>query len=477
MLQDMISHKKSSTIISFVFFVLALSFLICIPYAIHFHESLKPFLLPALIMLPIGFSIRLISGKPYKPFIDNKEIIITILLSWLVFILAGTLPFLISKTNPSFVDALFESTSGYTTTGFSVLNNIGQLPESIIFWRSLTQWVGGLATIVTITTFFPMLDIGGYRLFSFGKQPVFNTRLFILRISLIYVFTTVIQTTILYLEGMGLFNSLCYSFGTVSTGCFSPGDTSISSFSPFVQSTLAFFMFLSGVSYLFYYRLVYKKLKFKKVDEEIKVYIILVVIGVLVVIAGMHGVHSVRSFWDTTRNALFQIISVVSTSGYFVSDYSIFPDLILTVLFFYLFVGGCSNTLTGGIKVSRFIVLFRNILQQFKSPDLSTNVSVKYNASTIDKKTNLSILTFVCLFGATFLFGGIAMSFFGYGLKESAFLSISALSTFGHNLNLSHLPDFGKLMLTLLMLLGRLEIYPVILLFIPIFYKKTNLYN
>jgi trk system potassium uptake protein TrkH len=238
--------------------------------------------------------------------------------------LAGTFPYLINKTTPSFIDALFESTSGYTTTGSSVLNNIGQLPESIIFWRSLTQWVGGLATIVTITTFFPILDIGGYRFFSVGKQLVFKTRLFILRISLIYVFMTVIQTTILYFEGIGLFNSLCYSFGTVSTGCFSPGDTNIPSFSPYVPSTLAFFMFLSGISYLFYYRLVYKKLKFRKFDEELKVYIILIVIGVLLVFFGM---HRSSSSWDTIKKALFQIISVVSSSGYLISDYSIFPDI------------------------------------------------------------------------------------------------------------------------------------------------------
>lgn len=470
--------KRPLLIIPFILMTEGLSYLLCVPFAIHFHESLRPFVLPASIILVIGFSIFIVSNKSFKIVsdkTDNRQIIITIFLSWLVFILAGTLPFLISKTNPSFVDALFESTSGYTTTGSSVLNNIGQLSKSIVFWRSLTQWVGGLATIVTITTFFPVLDIGGYRLFSFGKQPVFNTRLFILRISLIYVFLTVIQTTILYLEGIGLFNSLCYSFGTVSTGRFSPGDTNISSRSPFVPSTLAFFMFLSGVSYLFYYRLVYKKLKFKKIDEELKVYIILIVIGILVVIWGMHGVHPESGLLDTTRKALVQIISVVSSSGYLISDYSIFPDIVLTVLFFYLFIGACSNTSTGGIKISRLIVLFRNIWLQFKSPNSPGNISgIKYNAHIIDTKTNLSVLSFISLFGATFVIGAIAMSFFGYGLKESAFLSISALSTLGHNLDLSQLPDAGKIILALLMVLGKLEIYPVLIMFIPQFYKRDQ---
>ncbi|MDC7217736.1 MAG: potassium transporter TrkG [Spirochaetales bacterium] len=438
-------------------------------------------MLPALIILVTGFSIFIASDKSFKIIsykTGNRQIIAILFLSWLVFILAGTLPFLISKTNLSFVDALFESTSGYTTTGSSVLNNIGQLPESIIFWRSLTQWTGGLATIVTITTFFPILDIGGYQLFSLGKRPVFNTRLFILRISLIYVFMTVIQTTILYMEGMGLFNSLCYSFGTVSTGCFSPGDMNISSFSPLVPSTLAFFMFLSGVSYLFYYRLVYKKLKFKKIDEELKVYIILILIGVLLVIWGMHGTHPEDGLLETTRKALYQVISVVSSSGYLIADYSIFPDIILTVLFFYLFIGACSNTSTGGIKISRVIVLFRNIWLQFKNPNSPENTSeIKYNGHVIDTKTNLSVLGFISLFGTTFVFGAIAMSFFGYGLKESAFLSISALSTLGHNLDLSQLPDAGKIILELLMILGKLEIYPLLIMFIPQFYKKDQLIN
>lgn len=473
--------KKPLLIISFVLIAEGLSYLLCVPFAIHFHESLKPFVLPASIILVIGSSIFLASDKSFKIISDktgNRQLIITIFLSWLVFILAGTLPFLTSKTNSSFIDALFESTSGYTTTGSSVLNNIGQLPESIIFWRSLTQWVGGLATIVTITTFFPILDIGGYRLFSFGKLPVFNTRLFILRISLIYVFLTVIQTTILYLEDIGLFNSLCYSFGTVSTGCFSPGDTNISSFSPFVPSTLAFFMFLSGVSYLFYYRLIYKKLRFKKVEEELKVYIILIVIGVLLVIWGMHGAHPENGFLDTTRKALFQVISVVSSSGYLIADYSVFPDIILTILFFYLFIGACSNTSAGGIKISRLIILFRNIWLQFKNPNSPENTSgIKYNGCRIDTKTNLSVLSFISLFGTTFVFGAIAMSFFGYGLKESAFLSISALSTLGHNLDLSQLPDAGKIILTLLMILGKLEIYPLLIMFIPQFYRKDQLIN
>lgn len=469
------SQRISLIIVSFVLIIEGLSYLLCIPFAIHFHESLKPFLVSSLIFLLVGISFLFISNKKFKNFTDNKKIILTIIFSWFILILGGTLPYLISESIPSFVDALFESVSGYTSTGSSIISNIDQIPKSILFWRSFTQWLGGLSTIVMITSLFPSLEIGGYRLFSLVNWFLSSKKLFILRISLIYFFLTVIQTTVLYFEGVDLFNGLCYSFGTVSTGCFSPGETNITSYSSLVQSTLVFFMFLSGISYLFYYRLAFKKLKLKNIDDELKVYIILVVVGILVVIVGTHGVHYVNSFGNTIMKAFFQVISVVSSSGYFVSDYSIFPDFILTVIFFYLFIGGCSNTSSGGIKISRLIVLFRNIWQQFKSPDLSTNVSsVKYNSCTIDTKTNLSILTFISLFGATFIFGGIAMSFFGYGLKESAFLSISALSTFGHNLDLSQFPDFGKLILTLLMLLGRLEIYPVIVLFIPFFYKKNQ---
>ncbi len=469
------NRRFTLIILTFVLIIEGLSYLLCIPFAIHFKESLKPFLISSLIFLLVGISFLFISNKKINNFNDNKKIILTIIFSWLILILGGTLPYLISESIPSFVDALFESVSGFTSTGSSIISNIDQIPKSILFWRSFTQWLGGLSTIVMITSFFPSLDIGGYKLFSLVNWFLSSKKLFIFRISLIYFFLTVIQSTVLYFEGVDLFTGLCYSFGTISTGCFYPGETNVTLYSPLVQATMALFMFLSGISYLFYYWLAFKKLKLNKIDNELKIYIILVLAGVLVVLVGARGIHFSNIFWDSIMKAFFQVISVVSSSGYFVYDYSIFPDFILTVIFFYLFVGGCSNTPSGGIKVSRLIVLFSNVWQQFKSTDLSSNVSsVKYNGCAIDSKANLSILTFICLFGATFILGGIAMSFFGYGLKESAFLSISALSTFGHNLDLSHFPDFGKLILTSLMLLGRLEIYPVIILFIPFFYKKNQ---
>lgn len=471
----MISHKKTLTIVSFVFIGLAISYLVCIPYAVYFHESVRPFLLPALIMLPIGFLIRLVSGKSFDFFVGNKVILITILLSWLVFILAGTLSFLISRTTPSFVDALFESTSGFTSNGTSVFTNIDHLPVSIIFWRSLTHWVGGWATILMLIALFPLPDIGGYKLFAIDEHETHGIRALIYRVSLIYGALTFVQIIVFYALGMSLFNSLCYSFGTVSTGCFSPTDTGIASYPHVIHVAFMIFMFLSGISYLFYYRLVFKKLKNKKVDGEIKTYLILIATGTLIVFLGMKGNHQVGNLADTIRKTLFQIISVVSSSGYSISKFSVLPDIVLTILFLYLLVGGCSNSPTGGIKVSRFLILLQNIRLQFKSPDSPANISeIKYNGSNIGSKANLSVLTFITVFGATFVLGAIAMSFFGYGLKESAFLSVSALSAFGHNLDISHLSNAGKLILTLLMVLGRLEIYPLLITVIPQFYMKDS---
>lgn len=472
-------YKNIVLSISLVLLFEGLSLLLCTPYAVYYHESLKPFLIPAVISLVLGFSLYSFSGKRFISIESNKESVILILISWFMLILAGALPYLISKTIPSSIDVLFETISGFTTTGTSILPNIEQLPKSILFWRSLTHWLGGIATIIMIITIMPALKIGGNKLFSpeslSEEKPAHSLMFIVARVFMIYIVLTVIQALLLYAGGMSLYASLCYSFGTVSTGSFSPQNGNMAGYPAYIQYIMLLFMFLSGISYLIYYRILSGKYRTVRKNDEIRIYVLIVLIAVTFFTGILHFSIGKR-FGPAFREGAFQVVSLVSSSGYSNTEYLLWPDFILPLLYLLIIIGGSFGSASGGIKMSRALVLFRNFGLQFKNPTNSeTNIStVNYNGKSIDKETNLSILTFIFVFGIVFVLGTLVLTFFVTDVKKSVFLAISALSNFGYNPSLSDLPNAGKIVLSLLMLIGRLEIFPVLLLFFPAFYKKVK---
>lgn len=456
-----------------------LAFLMCIPVAFYYSEPLFTFFIPALISMVTGFTLNFFSGRKFSAITGNRESVSLITVSWFILILAGTLPYFISKTFPSGVDVFFETISGFTTTGTSVVPNIEQLPKSILFWRSLTHWVGGISTIIMAITLMPSLNIGGNRLFSLGLSPTEKSsgylRPVIIRVFMVYLVLTVAQVLLLYAGGMNIFRSLCYSFGTVSTGCFSPENNGIAGSSSYTQYIITLFMFLSGISYLIYYSVISGKNKGVKKNDEIRIYTVIILFVAVLITAILHF-KTDKETGSALREGIFQVVSFVSTSGYSNTDYLSWPVFTLPMLYLLLIIGGCVGSASGGIKMSRFLVLFRNFGLQFKNPANSeTNISnIKYNGQSIDENTNLSILTFVFVFGIVFVLGTITLSFFVPDLKKSVFLAISALSNFGYHQNLSGFPTAGKVVLNLLMFIGRLEIFPVLLLFFPAFYKKDK---
>jgi trk system potassium uptake protein TrkH len=426
-----------------------------------------------------GFSLYSFSGKRFKAIESNKESVTLILISWFILILAGALPYLISKTIPASIDILFETISGFTTTGTSILPDIEQLPKSILFWRSLTHWLGGIATIIMVITIMPALKIGGNKLFfpeSLSEEKPAHSLVFIVaRVFMVYIVLTVIQALFLYAGGMSLYTSLCYSFGTVSTGSFSPQNGNMAGYSAYIQYVMLLFMFLSGISYLIYYLIISGKYKAIRKNDEIRIYVLITFIAAIS-FTGILYFDTGKGFGPAFREGAFQVVSLVSSSGYSNAEYLSWPDFILPLMYLLIIIGGCVGSASGGIKMSRFLVLFRNFGLQLKNPTNSeTNIStVKYNGNNIDKETNLSILTFIFVFGIVFVFGTLALTFFVPDVKESVFLSISALSNFGYNLSLSGFPNAGKIVLSLLMLIGRFEIFPVLLLFFPAFYKEVK---
>jgi trk system potassium uptake protein TrkH len=390
----------------------------------------------------------------------------------------GTMPYLIDKSIPSKVDVLFETISGFTTTGTSILANIEQLPGSILFWRSLTHWAGGITTIIMTVTVIPSLNFAGNKLFSLeslsGEQPVHDLRFIIIRVFIIYLLLTVAQVLFLFAGGMNLFESLCHSFGTVSTGCFSPKNAGIAPYSKYLQYIMVLFMFLSGMSYLLFYSVITGNFKTVKQDDEIRAYSIIIAF-VALFITGVLFTQTGKQFGTAFNEGIFQAVSFASSSGYSNTEYLSWPDYTLPPMYLLLIIGGCVGSASGGIKMSRSLVLFRNFRLQFINPNSNTNISgIKYNGKVINADTNLSILAFISVFGLVIVLGTIVLSIFENDLKRSAFLAISALSTFGQNLNLSDFPNAGKIVLSLMMFLGRLEIFPVLLLLVPSFYRRNS---
>ncbi|WP_423129748.1 TrkH family potassium uptake protein [Gaoshiqia sp. Z1-71] len=460
--------------VSLILMVEGLSFLMCIPSGIYYHEPLAPFYLPAFISLLTGCFLFAVSGKKFETITSNRESILLISVSWLALIVAGSLPYLVSKTIPSLVDVFFETTSGFTTTGSSVLTNTDRLPKSILFWRSLTHWLGGIGTILMFIVIFPSLNIGGYQLFSPEEQTTPGPAFVMKRVVLVYGVLTAAQVVLLYSGGMNLFESFCYAFGAVSTGCFSPQAEGLAAYPPYIQYLMAFFMLLSGVGYIIFYFIVSGKFRIAFRNEENRIYLI-IFFTLSLLITGIRRFQPGGGFESSFREGIFQTASVISSSGYSLTDYSIRPDYLLVLLFFFLLIGGCTGSAAGGIKMSRFLILFRNFSLQFRNPNAPSNASdLKYNRKLIGRDDNLSVLSLFSVFGITFLLGTIILSLFTPDFGKSAFLSASALTTFGHRLDLSCFPDAGKITLSILMLLGRLEIYPLLLMFAPSVYRKMN---
>ena len=461
-------------IFSFIVIFVGASLLLCIPFSIYYREPQYPFYISALALLVSGFLLYAVSGKKTVSIKTNRERVILITISWVILILAGTLPYLVSKTISSLVDVFFETVSGMTSTGSTGITNVENFPKSILLWRSLTHWIGGLATVIGLFTILPSLNIGGYDLFGIKEKTATKWRSMIIQVVMIYCALTFAQVLLLFLGGMNLFESLCHSFGTVSTGSFSPKNDSITGYSPYLQYTMALFMFLSGFSYVIYYLAITGKLKKAIIIEENRIYFI-VVATISVLITGILYFNVGKVFGTAFRESVFQVVSFVSSSGYYTTNYLKWPSHILPLVYLLIFIGGSTGSASGGIKMSRFLILLKNLRQQFKIPALAPNsFTVKYNKKEIDENINVSILTFITVFGFLFVIGTISLSFFGTELEKCVFLAISALSNFGHHVGLSDFPDAGKIILSFLMILGRLEIYPLLLLFVPLFYNTPG---
>jgi trk system potassium uptake protein len=470
-------------ILSIILFIETIAFLVCLPVVLIYGESPTPFLLPAAIICLVAAVMFLVSRKADLSKVSSRDVYMAVTLTWLIFIIAGTMPYFFSGTVSNFADAFFESASGFTTTGSSIFNDVESLPHSILFWRSFTHWVGGFAIIVLVVLILPSLRVNGYQLFSLESSvkdkihPRNQTIGF--RVLYIYLSMTLVQIILLSLGDMSIFDSVCHSFGTVATGGFSTKNQSLAAFSHYSQYIVMIFMFFAGTSQLVFYHML--KLNFKKIrqNEEL-VFYICVIFFAGVVATSLLFFDSSYPFEDSFRNGFFQVISIITCTGFTSADYMLWPATAILLLFVLMFAGGSTGSTSGGIKMWRHLVIVKNIKNVFVKLNHPRAISlIKLNGNVVSEGTNISIISFVALYLFTFILGTLFIVATGVDNISAASSVATCMAGIGHGMgtigpvsNFSHFPQASKVALSLLMILGRLEIITILTLFTRTYWKK-----
>lgn len=457
----------------------------CITALCYGEAEISAFLITMGICLVIG--LPLILRKPRKKLFYIREGYITVAVSWLVLSIMGALPFCISGSIPNVVDALFETVSGFTTTGASILPEVESLPKCILMWRSFTHWIGGMGVLVFLLTLLPAVAGGSVMNLMRAESPgpsvtrlVPKVRKTAIILYGIYLVMTVVETVLLLLGGMDLFQALCTAFGTAGTGGFGFLNDSMASFSPYLQMVITVFMILFGVNFSVFYLILAGKLRQALKNEELRWY--LVIIGVSILVIAWNILPLCEGLWDSLRLSSFQVASIITTTGYSTADFDLWPTLSKTILVVLMMIGACAGSTGGGMKVSRLLLILRSVRKELYQMLHPTVVrKVKMDGRTVEheviRSTNAYISAYVAIFAASVLL----VSLENFDLTTT-FTAVAAtfnnigpgLQMVGPTAHFGIFTPFTKLVLTLDMLAGRLELFPLLLLASPATWKTRE---
>ncbi len=405
-------------------------------------------------------------------------------LGWLVLAFFGCVPYLFTHSIPRFVDAYFESMSGFTTTGSSILTNIEALPHSILLWRSETHWIGGMGIIVLVIAIMPFLKTNGINLFSSEASVVVDEKVstkvrYVARnIWLIYIGLTFIETILLLLGGMPLFDSICHSFATVATGGFSTQNASITNYSAYIQYIIMLFMLLSGINFSLHVLSLQGKVKTALKNQELHLYIkIILIIGFILTFLLFFNQHI--SFEKAFRDSFFQVISVITATGFATADYLIWPVQGIILIAFLMLIGACAGSTGGGVKVIRHVINFQYLKQTIKRmlhPNAVFNI--RYNNHILSNSQVTSVMTFIIIYYGIVVSGTFLLTALGNDWATSFGSVLTTMGGVGPGFgkvgpasNFAEISDTSKYLLSLFMLIGRLEIFPVLTLFTKWFWR------
>ena len=436
------------------------------------------FLITALIT-GIGGILMSVTFPPRDNVIFAKEGFMIVALAWLILSALGALPFVISKEIPSFCDAFFETVSGFTTTGASILNNVELLSHGNLFWRSFTHWIGGMGVLVLIMAIVPP-ESGRSMHILRAEMPGPIVGKLVPRIRqtakilyLIYIALTAAEVILLLCGGMSLFESLGHSFGTAGTGGFGIKADSIGGYSPYLQWVITVFMLIFGVNFNLYYLILVGKVKNALKSEELWSYIGIVTVSSALIII------NIRPLFDTVaeavRHGVFQVSSIITTTGYSTVDFDTWPGLSRNILLLLMFVGGCAGSTAGGLKVSRVVLLFKMIKLNLKKLLHPRTVgTLKFEGKTVDESTLNGIGIYFALYAGITAIVFFILSFEPFSMETNLSAAVSCFNNVGPGFasvgpacSYAGYSAFSKIVLSFVMLFGRLEIYPLLLILFP----------
>jgi len=465
-----------------------LSTFMLIPFLVQvlYNEKNDAFISSAFITLFIGILLLLTNREEEKKLNLQQAFLLTTL-SWLSIAIFGSLPFILSNLNLSFVDSLFESMSGITTTGSTIIQNLDSTPKSILIWRSLLQWLGGIGVIVMTITILPLLNIGGMQLFRMESSDTTEkilpkTRAVTFLISIIYLVLTLLCGFSYWVFGMNVFDSIAHAMTTIATGGFSTHNDSIGYFqNPKIEIVSIIFIILGSIPFITYLKFLKGNKKIFFNDVQVKGLIYLLVLSVITMFLYLFLNNTEYSFLENLRVSTFNVVSILSGTGYVTSDFSLWGKFPLIFFLFLMFIGGCAGSTTCGIKIFRFQILGTFIINQIKKLVYPHGIfPMKYNNEKISNSFVNSIVVFIFLYFFIFFILATILSLDGVDFVTSLSGAASSISNVGPGLgdvigpngNYNSLPDFSKLSLSLGMLLGRLELFAVLILFFPSFWKN-----
>lgn len=468
--------------------ILSLMLLSPIPFSIYYNDGMIfTFIISSLTGLSIG--LVLISIFLPEEDLGYKDGFAIVALSWIVLALLGSLPYIIPGNIVSFVDAFFESMSGFTTTGSTILNDIEILPKSLLFWRSMTHWLGGMGIILLTLAILPLLGIGGMQLFQ-AEVPGPTKDKLSPRIQdtarilwSVYLLMTVVETVLLMAGGINFFDALTHSFGTLATGGFSNYNASVGQFSStYVQIVVMLFMFLAGCNFSLHFMALRGSISSYWKNEEFRFYLLLVLSSICAIAIINDFNHIYGSFGRNLRDSSFQVISILTTTGFGTADFDTWPPFCRVLLVALMFVGGCAGSTGGGIKVVRFLLFFKYArLQLHKLVHPNQIETIKLGKVKVPQEIMISILGFFAIYLAVFLAASLLVTMLGVDIITGPTAVIATLNNIGPGLhlvgptqNFAHLPSSAKLILIFCMLAGRLELYTIAILLTPGYWKMTR---
>jgi len=482
----MINFKLIFRLLGALLLIEGLFMLSCITVSLIYRENeIGSLGISGLINIGVGGIIWVVTRNAKKN-LSARDGFLIVSMGWIFFSLFGSLPFFLSGEIPSYTDAFFETVSGFTTTGASILNDIEALPHALLFWRSMTQWLGGMGIIVMSLAILPLLGIGGMQLFVAevpGPTPdKFHPRIkeTAKRLWAIYIIFTFSETILLLFGGMSLFDAINHSFTTMATGGYSTKQASIAHWdSPYIHYVITLFMFLAGTNFTLSYFAMH--LKFDKVfrNEEFRFYLGFIVVFILLV-TGILMFSQHLPFERSFREAAFQVVSIITTTGFVTADYLTWISVLVVIMFMLMFFGGSAGSTGGGIKIMRVMLFIKNSAVELKRLiHPNAVIPVRFNGNAVPPEIINNVFAFISFYILTMIIGVIIMAGLGYDLDTSLGAVAATLGNIGPGIgevgpvfNYAHLPTFGKWFLSFLMLIGRLELFTVLIIFSSGFWRK-----